>query len=104
MPKQRIQVYADDQTKRRIELAAAKRAVPVTEYCMAAIEDRLADDEMLDAQKVEIDIVSQPDKKLIADLKRRHKRVLARRQGQPLDPAILDIVRQEREEEQSDLY
>jgi hypothetical protein len=33
MEKQRIQVYADPELKRRIELAAAKHNVPVTEYC-----------------------------------------------------------------------
>jgi uncharacterized protein (DUF1778 family) len=43
MNKQRIQVYADPETKRRIELAAAKHETSVTEYCLAAIEQQLAD-------------------------------------------------------------
>lgn len=44
MNKQRIQVYTDPATKRRIELAAAKVNLPVTEYCLRAIEQQLADD------------------------------------------------------------
>lgn len=42
MNKQRIQVYADPETRRRIGLAAAKHQMPVTEYCFEAIRQQLA--------------------------------------------------------------
>ena len=48
MHKQRIQVYVDRETKRRIELAAAIFDVPVTEYCLTAIRQELTDDDLLE--------------------------------------------------------
>ena len=54
MGKRRIQVYADEETKRRVELAAAKHHMAVTEYCLSAIRQQLADDDMLERDKVEI--------------------------------------------------
>jgi hypothetical protein len=48
MGKKRIQVYADEETKRRVEAAAAKYRMPVTAYCLAAIRQQLADDDMLE--------------------------------------------------------
>jgi hypothetical protein len=48
MSKTRIQVYTDEETKRRIELAAVRQNIAVTEYCLQAIEQRLAEDDMLE--------------------------------------------------------
>ena len=39
---QRIQVYADPETRRRIGLVAAKHQMPVTEHCFEAIRQQLA--------------------------------------------------------------
>jgi len=47
MDKKRIQVYAEPEMKRRIELAAAKYNIPVTEYCLSAIQQQRADDASL---------------------------------------------------------
>ena len=48
MSKTRIQVYTDEETKRRIELAAVRQNIAVTEYRLRAIEQRLAEDDMLE--------------------------------------------------------
>jgi len=100
MGKTRIQVYADPLLKRRIELAAAKRDMPVTEYCLAAIVQRLAEDEVLEAEQVTIDIEHKQADQLIASLHDLHESILARRRGIPIDTdAILEKVRSEREAE-----
>jgi uncharacterized protein (DUF1778 family) len=44
MTKTRIQVYADEETRRRIALAAARQNVPITQYCLDAIKQQLAKD------------------------------------------------------------
>jgi hypothetical protein len=54
MEKQLIPVYADLELMRRIELAAAKHNVLVTEYCLDAIEQKLADEGLLDEKNTEI--------------------------------------------------
>ncbi|MFN2155743.1 MAG: hypothetical protein ACK2UX_10945 [Anaerolineae bacterium] len=48
MSKTRIQVYTDEETKRCIDLAAVRHNIAVTEYCLVAIEQRLAEDDMLE--------------------------------------------------------
>ena len=80
MNKRRIQVYSDPETKRRIELAAAKKQTSVTEYCLAAIEQQLADDDMLEREQINIP-VTQLEAALIADL----RQLLQRRRVFDLD-------------------
>ena len=75
MAKTRIQVYADEETKRRIELAAAKKEIAITQYCLEAIRQQLAEDDMLDREKIEIPIKPTRDKDLIADLRALHKEI-----------------------------
>jgi hypothetical protein len=102
MEKQRIQVYADPETKRRIELAAAKYNVPVTEYCLSAIQQQLADDDLLEATKVEITItpVKQDDDTFIADLRALHQEILVYRKGELIDvDTELEKMREERDYE-----
>lgn len=100
MQKQRIQVYADPQTKRRIELAAAKYDMPVTEYCMAALRQKLADDELLEAERIEIAVrLHARDDGLLDALCGLHGKILARRRGRPIDDDIVDQVRGERDHE-----
>ena len=106
MHKQRIQVYADPQTKRRIELAAAKYDIPVTEYCLRAIEQQLADDGLLEAEAITIPVtpasagdVQEDD--LIADLRALRAAILAERGGQLLE--IDDVIEDLRAERDADL-
>jgi hypothetical protein len=102
MERQRIQVYADPEMKRRIELVAAKHNVAVTEYCLDAIRQRLADDEMLDAAEVTIAITPTDESPatLLADLRRVREAILADREGQFVDvDATLDQIQDERIDE-----
>ena len=93
MEKQRIQVYADPEVKHRVELAAAKYNIPVTEYCMNAIEPQLADDELLDVEQITIPVnPNKSDDTWIADLRALRERILADRGGKLID--IDDIIEQ----------
>ena len=99
MDKRRIQVYADEEMKRRIELAAAKQQMAVTEYCLAAITQQLADDQVLEVEQVSIPVKRPKDATLIAELRTLRESILARRGGQPLTLDILEQVRDERDYE-----
>jgi hypothetical protein len=102
MAKPRIQVYADAETKRRIELAAAKYNLPVTEYCLNAIRQQLSDDDMLETEQVEIAVTpaKHTDDTLIADLRALHQEILAYRGGKGIDvDAELEQMRAERDDE-----
>ena len=102
MERQRIQVYADPEMKRRIELVAAKHNVAVTEYCLDAIRQRLADDEMLEAAEVTIAITPMDESPatLLAALRAVREAILADREGQFVDvDAALDQTRDERIDE-----
>ncbi len=99
MERKRIQVYADPEIKRRVELAAAKRAVSVTEYCLEAITEQLIEDDLLERETIEVPVRVEKDEDLIADLRALRERILIRRGGVPLDADILDRVREERDYE-----
>lgn len=99
MNKKRIQVYTDPETKRRIELAATKHDLAVTEYCLEAIRQYLTEDDILEQEKIEIPI-RQREENLVADLRALQEAILASRGGKPLDiDAVIEQVREEREEE-----
>lgn len=100
MTKKRIQVYADEETKRRVQLAAAKHRVSVTEYCLTAIEQRLAEDDLLERQEIEIAIKPLEKNDLIPELRALHDDILTYRNGEPIDvDRHLSAVRGERDEE-----
>lgn len=105
MEKTRIQVYAEPILKRRIELAAAKRDMPVTEYCLAAIVQRLAADEVLEAEQVVIDIEPQPYEMLADTVRAIHEEIAVYRQGVPVDvDALIKETRRERDNELDELF
>lgn len=99
MDKQRIQVYADPELKRRIELAAAKHNMPVTEYCLDAIEQKLADEGLLEEVQIQIPTRPTKDDSLMDDLRKLHEKILARRSGKPIEIDALEQVRSERDDE-----
>jgi uncharacterized protein (DUF1778 family) len=104
MDKQRIQIYVDLEMKRRIELAAARQNVAVTEYCMQAITQQLADDDVLEEEQITIPVTptKQTDDTLIADLRALQERIKVRRCGKPLDvDHIMEEMREERDYELS---
>lgn len=100
MIKERIQVYADEETKRRVELAAAKHDIPVTQYCLAAIKQQLAEDDLLEREQIEIAIKPPKKDDLIAELQALHEDILTYRNGEPLDiDRDLEAMREERDDE-----
>ena len=101
MNKQRIQVYADAETKRRVELAAARHETSVTEYCLAAIEQQLADDDMLERDQIDIPIrPTHEGADLIANLRRLRENIIADRGGALIDlDSLLDQLHDERDYE-----
>lgn len=100
MPKQRIQVYTQPELKRRIELAATRRDIPVTQYCLDAIKQQLTADGMLEKKEVTIPIENTKDSDLIADLHALRQKIKTRRGGKLIS---LDVVRQVREEREHEL-
>jgi hypothetical protein len=102
MEKQRVQVYASPEIKRRIELAAAKYNIPVTEYCLNAIQQQLADDDLLEETQVQITVTptKHDTDTLIADLRALHQEILAYRGGEWVDvDTELEKMREERDYE-----
>ncbi len=99
MPKKRIQVYADARTHRRIGLAAARRDVPLTQYCLEAITQKLAEDDVLEREQIEIPVDVPPRVSALADtLRRVHQRIKTRRNGKIIDvDRHLDRLREERQ-------
>lgn len=98
MTKKRIQVYADPETKRRVELAAARRNVPVTEYCLDAIRQRLDEEGVLEQAKIEIPVEPLDNQELLDKLRVLHQDILASRGGKLIDvDQVIDRVREERE-------
>jgi uncharacterized protein (DUF1778 family) len=97
MNKKRIQVYADPETKRRIELAAARRDIPVTQYCLEAIHQKLAEDDLLMRETVEIPIKQTKDEDLIANLRALREKILVSRGGKLISLDIVEQVREERD-------
>jgi hypothetical protein len=87
------------QTKRRIELAAAKRDTPVTQYCLDAIVQQMADDELLEVDAVEIDVNPKVDTGLIEDMWSLREEILSRRGNIPISMDFVGQVRAERDDE-----
>lgn len=100
MEKEQIQVYANPDVKRRIEQAAAKYEIPVAEYCLSAILQQLADDELLDPEQVEITMHASTEQvNLLPKLNALHERILERRGGKPISVDIIEQIREERDYE-----
>jgi uncharacterized protein (DUF1778 family) len=100
MSKTRIQVYTDEETKRRIELAAARQDIAITQYCLEAIKQQLAEDDMLEKETIEIRVKPTRDEDLIADLRALHEEIKAYRGGKLIDvDQELEQMREERDHE-----
>ena len=74
----------------------------VAEYCLSAIRQQLADDDMLERERVEIGVIPANDDALIADLRALQEEIKIRRGGQPIAvDDIMDEMRKERDDELS---
>jgi uncharacterized protein (DUF1778 family) len=103
MLKKRIQVYADPETKRRIELAAAKHDLAVTEYCLEAIRQYLAEEDMLEKESIEIPIRPISEVDLLSELRQLREAILADREGKPIDVDLATFINQIRQEHDEEL-
>ena len=100
MAKTRIQVYADEETKRRVELAAARQDVAVTQYCLEAIRQQLAEDDMLELERIEILVKPDGGEDLIPNLRALHEEIKAYRGDKLIDvDQELEQIREERDYE-----
>ena len=81
MERKRIQVYAEPEIKRRIELAAARRAMSVTQYCLGAIVKQLIEDDILERETVEIPVEVPEGQDLLADLQALCQKIESGRQN-----------------------
>ena len=99
MTKKRIQIYADDQTMRRVELAAEKHNLPINAYCLTAIRQQLDEDGIeVDAQNLEVEQTQFQE--VINELRQLQERILHKRNGQPVDvDTLVEQLREERDEE-----
>ena len=73
--------------------------LPVTEYCLDAIVQQLADDQVLDASKILISVEPGSDAALLDDMNSLREEILARRVGKVITADILEQVRAERVDE-----
>lgn len=99
MNKKRLQIYADDETVRRIELAAQKHNLPVSAYCLAAIQHQLEEDGFEDSELFADDNQTEFHE-LVDEIRDLQERILRERNGQPVDvDSLLEELREERDEE-----
>lgn len=104
MTKVCIRVYANVETKHRVELAAIRQGLPVTEYCLAAIKQRLIEDNLLERKQGEGPVQSSKKDNVIAELRTLHQDILTYRNAELLDiDHDLTAVREAREEVLIDL-
>lgn len=96
MEKQRIQFYTDPETKRRIESAAAKYNIPVSESCLHAVRLQLMQDAWAEDAETPAPVVptKRTNDTLIADLQALRESILAERSGRPID--VDDYIEQTR--------
>ena len=100
MTKETIEVQADEALVQRIKAAAAKQNIPVADYCLDAIEQKLLDDRL--RADTEDDVLLSPkkhDPTLLDDMRELRERILAERGGKPIDIDILEMIRSERDDE-----
>ena len=71
----------------------------MTQFCLDAIVQQLADDELLDANAILIDVKPDSDEPLFDDLRRLRNEILARRDGEMITSDIVAQVRAERDDE-----
>jgi hypothetical protein len=95
-----IQLYADSETIRRIELAAARREVTVIQYCLEAIGQQLEEDDTLELEQIEIPVKPAQTEDLIAELWALHEQIKAERGGRLIEvDKALEQTREERDYE-----
>ena len=104
MEKEVIQVYADPALKRRVEEAAAKHNVTIAEYSLEAIEQKLAEEGLLEGtDENSLKTTVKNDDTLLEEMRQLREQILARRGGKPIQIDILEQLRSERDDELTDM-
>jgi len=86
----RIDVYVPDpELRRRIKIAAARQDMPVSRWCLEAIRQQLAKEEMLEGEQVKIPIKQAKDNTLSTQHGRRRRRQLGGLRGRALGWTVL---------------
>lgn len=74
--------------------------IPVTKYCLSAIERQLMDDDLFERSQVQIPVRPGVQSTLVKNLHTLQKKILARRNGIRLDiDGALEMAREERDDE-----
>lgn len=99
--KKRIQVYADGRTKRQVELAASRHNMPVTAYCLHALLQQLAEDHILEEEKIEIPVETR-QVGVVEKIDSGRRQMQKTMHGKPLGAVqMIDSLRKERSHETS---
>lgn len=93
----RVDVYVpDQQVRRRIKLAATKRDMRVSQYCLEAILERLEEDEILEKETPEVAQEGE-EETTVEELRNWQEMVKTKLGGRPL-PDSADLLSRLREE------
>lgn len=99
MSKERIQVYVDSDTKKRVELGAARQEVSVTRYCLDAIQQKLDEENLLNKDEITVPVDRKTHQlQVINRIQSLREQTLERREGAELE---IDSVIQDLRDEQT---
>ena len=97
MAKNSIQLFTDPETERRLEAVAAKRDIAVAEYCLAAMERQLVEDEQLEGDRSIVAGRSEVDEAFFDSLQALREKISERRSGKPIEvDRMMSHIREER--------
>lgn len=100
MGRNSIQLFTDPETERRLEAVAAKRDIAVAEYCLAAIERQLVEDEQLEGDRTTVAGRTEVDEAFFDSLQALQVKISNRRSGKSIEvDRIMSQIREERENE-----
>lgn len=101
MEKQRVHLYTDSETKRRIELAAHRHSLSLTDYCMRAIRRQLVDDGITQSSAAQEEHTARVEDALLDEVRALHQEIRNHRHGAGI--GVDEELNQLREERDHDL-
>jgi len=98
MAKERIQVYVDAETKKRIELGASRRDTSVTKFCLEAIKTRLDEANILYKEEITVPVDRTKQQLTVLDeITRSREETLQKRDGELME--VDSVIRSLRDEQ-----